>query len=210
MDLVKAIEKTIEFLKEHQGDPVYERKLLSGTDIHFEFMKPGHAWHEYYMVRRREIFDNQIDQSTISLETEKHSNDDSAMETLGVATVYGTKETALSVVGHGTSQSSYGEEESKASRSIPSSRADEMRRLDRLQRIKELFRQKQRKDSDEGVEPVQVQEQDTAADADMTEVVDGVVARPPRSMSRSRSPPTRSQSPDAPFLRKRTRLHGDE
>lgn len=201
------IEKTIEFLKEHRDDPVYEKKLLSITDIHFEFMKPGHAWHEYYTVRRREILDNQTDQSTTSLETEKRSNGDSAMEVLEATAVDGARETAVSAVGYGTSQSRYGEESAKATSSIPSSRADEMRRLDRLQRIKELFRQKQRKDSDEGVEPAQVR---VRADADMTEVVDVVVAHPSRSRSRSRSPPTRSQSPDAPSLRKRTRLQEGE
>ena len=60
LDLVKVIEKTIEFLKKHQDDPVYENKLLSIADIRFEFMKPGHAWYDYYTTRRREIFDSQI------------------------------------------------------------------------------------------------------------------------------------------------------
>lgn len=231
---MKVIEKTIEFLKKHQDDPVYENKLLSIADIRFEFMKPGHAWYDYYTTRRREIFDSQIiltshsgsdaglhaEQSATLSDTEKRSNEDSAMGISEARTVDGTKEMMPSAAGHDTLQANLMSEASSAS-SSGSSRTDEMRRLDRLQRIKELFRQKQRKDSDERVEQVQVQalvsalEQDehgaATSDVEMTEavdVVDDIVVRPSsRSRSRSRSPP-RSQSPDAfsSSLRKRTRL----
>ncbi|KAF9091438.1 hypothetical protein BGX23_005188 [Mortierella sp. AD031] len=59
VDLLKTIEKTIEFLRQHQDDLVFEKKLLSITDVRFEFMKPGHAWHDYYSTRRHEVFDSQ-------------------------------------------------------------------------------------------------------------------------------------------------------
>ncbi|OAQ30391.1 hypothetical protein K457DRAFT_445483 [Linnemannia elongata AG-77] len=233
LDLVKVVEKTIEFLKEHQNDPVYEKKLLSSTDIRFEFMKPGHVWHDYYMTRRREIFDSQIithsesnavlftEQSATLSETEKRPTEDSVMGILEGTGVESTKETTFAA-GHDTLQASLVSEPSSASNS--SSRTDEMRRLDRLQRIKELFGQKQRKDSYERVEQVQVQalvpvqEQEeqgavVTSDVEMTETVDvadNIVARhSTRSRSWSRSPPTtRSQSPDAfsLSLRKRTRL----
>lgn len=235
------IEKTLEFLEEHQDNPVYEKKLLSITDIRFQFMKPGHAWYSYYTARRHEILDSQIirtsgakpdagllvEQSATLLETEKRLNEDSAMGISEETCVDGTKGTTSSAAGHDTLQANLVSEASSAS-SSGSSRTDEMRRLDRLQRIKELFRQKQRKDSEEGVGQVQVQalvpaqEQEgqgaSTSDVEMTEVVDvldDIVARPSsRSRSTSRSPPTRSQSPDAfsTSLRKRTRLlqEGDD
>ncbi|KAF9542154.1 hypothetical protein EC957_002305 [Mortierella hygrophila] len=193
LDLVKVIEKTIEFLKEHQDDPVYEKKLLSITDIRFEFMRPGHAWHDYYTTMKREIFNSHIiqtshsgsdaglitEQSATLSETEKRSNEDSAMGISEATIVDDTKETTSSAAGHDTLHASLVSEASSAS----SGRTDEMRRLDRLQRIKELFKQKQRKDSDEGVDQVLVQalvpsqeqeEQGAAAtsDIEMTEAAD--------------------------------------
>ncbi|KAF8933078.1 hypothetical protein BGZ47_011052 [Haplosporangium gracile] len=148
LDLVKVIEKTIEFFKEHQDDPIYEKKLLSSTDIRFEFMKPGHPWHGYYTTRRREKFDSQItqtahtdsndasllaEQSATPLEMEIYSNDDSAMDISGVTTVDDTEGARASNTGRDTSQAG-----GSSSASSSGSRTDEMRRLDRLQRIKEL------------------------------------------------------------------------
>ncbi|KAK5816603.1 hypothetical protein F5H01DRAFT_412698 [Linnemannia elongata] len=120
LDLVKVVEKTIEFLKEHQNDPVYEKKLLSSTDIRFEFMKPGHVWHDYYMTRRREIFDSQIithseshavllsEQSATLSETEKRPTEDSVMGILEGMGVESTEETTFAA-GHDTLQIAFRE-----------------------------------------------------------------------------------------------------
>ncbi|KAF9907527.1 hypothetical protein EC991_010823 [Linnemannia zychae] len=246
VDLEKVIEKTVEFLKAHKLDPVYEKKLLSITDTRFEFMRPGHMWHDYYATRRREIFDNQEErsghfgnlhveprQAAAHMEMETYG---SAMEIVRGAIVSNTLETTPATLGFengSTSLSVAGVEQLKhpssdnSGNGSGSSRADEMRRLDRLQRIKDLFKQKQRKDSGETAivmeqwqqqqQQQQEQEQEAVADVGMTDLDEDAVhgggahlSRPTRSRSRSRSPPmSQSQSPD-PTLRKRTRLQSDE
>ncbi|KAG0273410.1 hypothetical protein BGZ95_010765 [Linnemannia exigua] len=238
VDLEKVIEKTIEFLKAFQHDPVYEKKLLSIMDTRFEFMRPGHIWYDYYTSRRREIFDSQEVHSGSSNHlvveaAQRISNMETEVSGLAIEItgelpagniVEATTTTAFVSGNESTSSQAVGGESSKASSSSSSgssgSRADEMRRLDRLQRIKELFQQKQRKYSDEAVvvveqqlEQLQEQEDGATADVDMTD------ARPSRSnrsrstsRTGSRSPPSsqsRSQSPES-SLRKRTRLQSDE
>ncbi|KAG0375072.1 hypothetical protein BGX24_009577 [Mortierella sp. AD032] len=231
IDLEKVIEMTIEFLKAYQHDPVYEKKLLSITDTRFEFMKPGHMWHDYYTARRRENSDSQGEHLGLSnhlvveaaqgityMETEES---EAAMEIIGELPAGTT--TAFVSGNETTSSQAIGDESSKASSSNNSgssgSRANEMRRLDRLQRIKELFKQKQRRNSDEAVVVVeqQLQEQKGGATADV-DMTDACPSRPTRSRSRSRtwsrSPPrsqsrSRSWSPES-SVRKRTRLQSKE
>ncbi|KAF9124459.1 hypothetical protein BGW39_008195 [Mortierella sp. 14UC] len=249
VDLDKVIEKTIEFLKAHQLDPVYEKKLLSITDARFEFMRPGHMWHDYYTTRRREIFHSQEEHSRLSgnlhveaAQATAHMEMEpleSAMEITRGTIAGNTLETTSAALGSENDSTSLQavrvqqlntSSNDSNSRGSSSSRADEMRRLDRLQRIKDLFKQKQRKDSGEAAimvgqqqqQQAQEQEQqDAAADVAMAEF-DNVAgdgggacpSRPTRSRSRSRagsrSPPrSRSHSPDS-SLRKRTRLQSDE
>ncbi|KAF9344116.1 hypothetical protein BGX26_004762 [Mortierella sp. AD094] len=52
VDIEMVIGKTVEFLTSNDSIDVFERRLLSLDDPRFGFMKPGHAWHEYFVRKR--------------------------------------------------------------------------------------------------------------------------------------------------------------
>ncbi|KAG0013553.1 hypothetical protein BGZ80_011003 [Entomortierella chlamydospora] len=123
VDIEMAIDKTIEFLASNDSTDVFERKLLSLNDPRFEFIKPGHAWHEYF-VRKR----------LIAKETQARA--------AGAAEANASTPTDIDMEEHDpTTASSYQNKQEQGlleplSLSMTSKevRAAEMRKLDRLQR----------------------------------------------------------------------------
>lgn len=129
-DLEKIIAKTIEFLNPRKDSTVLEAKLLSLNDPRFEFMKPGHAWNQYYTKMRT------------------HSNGASAWSESATRTdptdIFLThlenEEQSLPSSSQDSRQDKSPCTLSQPDLSSKEARAAEMRRLDRLQRVKELLK----------------------------------------------------------------------
>ncbi|KAF9203863.1 hypothetical protein BGZ49_005940, partial [Haplosporangium sp. Z 27] len=140
-DIEKVIDKTVEFLVSNGDVAPFEQKLLSLADPRFEFMKPTHAWHSYFVWKRRVA--NEAEEAKFAEKVEMNPPAPINMET--------DEQTSLM-----TNSFPYEEEKDPLgliSSSIVSpkeARAAEMRKLDRLQRVKEMLKQKQnRADSEE-------------------------------------------------------------
>ncbi|KAF9922405.1 hypothetical protein FBU30_007460 [Linnemannia zychae] len=203
VDLVKVVEMTTKFLKAHQDDPIFEKKLLSLADKRFDFMRPGHIWHDYYMTQKHENIDIQEPphHTTQVDKNEEIRRDD-------IAPTEATPKESTTVTTTPKHTSPILEDESP--KISDSSRADKISRVDRPQKIKELFRQEQREDSeDEDMEYQQKHDATLDTIVTGTATVDDADTTCRSESTRLRSK-SRSQSPPSPSsqlpVRKRTRL----
>ncbi|KAF9963762.1 hypothetical protein BGZ65_012245 [Modicella reniformis] len=132
-DIEKIIEKTIEFLNARDDCTMLEVKLLSLNDSKFQFMKPGHAWNEYYIKKRRSAKETRawdegmIETDPTDLFLTHLEHEEQLPSKTNISRDGGQLQPDLS---------------------SKEARATEMRRLDRLQRVKELLQQKREKKAD--------------------------------------------------------------
>ncbi|KAF8939130.1 hypothetical protein BGZ58_010563 [Dissophora ornata] len=137
-DIEKVIERTIEFLNTNPHT-AFEEKLQLLDDSRFAFLKSSHAWHEYFNQKRREA------------EEEQHTRDGDRAETNPTALFLTHLEMEDQLPSKASICQESDEQKSFPTASLPSNlqsreaRAVEMRRLDRLQRVKELLQRKHKK-----------------------------------------------------------------
>ncbi|GJJ70987.1 hypothetical protein EMPS_03337 [Entomortierella parvispora] len=134
-DIEEIIDATIKFLLSSEHTALFEKALNESDDLRFGFLRRSHAWHQHYLERKSEAsFDSE--RST----TQPHvSSEPVDMEEAPIYFLQADLENSHAIP---DSPSQLSELEASAKES----RAAEMRRLDRLQRIKELFQQKHKKD----------------------------------------------------------------
>ncbi|KAG0371251.1 hypothetical protein BGZ54_008255 [Gamsiella multidivaricata] len=132
VDIEKILEKTIEFLS-GMDSVVFEEKLLSLDDPRFEFMKPNHAWHEHYISKRREATEVQ---ARYKMTSELNPSVQFRAQLEMQDQIMQGQDDTNTEVKQGSPPSPVLEVSSREAR------AAEMRRLDRLQRVRELLRQR--------------------------------------------------------------------
>lgn len=173
-DIEAIIDKTIEFLISTEHSDVLEKVLNESDDLRFGFLRKNHVWHQHYVERRSEASAAQEKPKASLDQSRKTGPEDVDMEEDRDNMAAGQSSIAHL---------------SEAETSAKESRAAEMRRLDRLQRIKELFQQKHKKD-------VTQTEQDGGG-GDPASVEQARSPNNPRPRTRSISP-SRSPLPSIP------------
>ena len=133
-DIEEIIDTTIKFLLSSEHAVVFEKVLHESDDLRFEFLRKSHVWHQHYVERKTEA---SFAQERLTTQSPPASEQDK-VEDSPISSSEADLEHSRAVP-EGLSHLTESETP------VKESRAAEMRRLDRLQRIKELFQQKHKK-----------------------------------------------------------------